>query len=78
MIQKAVQDPLAELILSGKVKDGETVKVAAGPKGLTFNGASGRRRRKPRRHQRIPEEPICLGREVGRQADERSPGASRY
>ena len=24
-IQKAVQDPLAELILSGKVKDGETV-----------------------------------------------------
>ena len=25
VIQKAVQDPLAELILSGKVKDGETV-----------------------------------------------------
>ncbi len=39
-IQKAVQDPLAELILSGKVKDGETVKVsvAAGKKALSFNG----------------------------------------
>jgi ATP-dependent Clp protease ATP-binding subunit ClpB len=40
VIQKAVQDPLAELILSGKVKDGETVKigVAAGKKSLVFNG----------------------------------------
>ena len=37
-IQKAVQDPLAELILSGKVKDGETVEITAGPKGLSFNG----------------------------------------
>jgi ATP-dependent Clp protease ATP-binding subunit ClpB len=33
-IQKAVQDQLAELILSGKVKDGETVHVTAGPEGL--------------------------------------------
>jgi ATP-dependent Clp protease ATP-binding subunit ClpB len=39
-IQKAVQDPLAELILSGKVKDGEavTVSVAPGKQGLAFNG----------------------------------------
>ncbi|MDC7789375.1 ATP-dependent chaperone ClpB [Rhodoplanes sp. TEM] len=37
-IQKAVQDPLAELILSGKVKDDETVKVTAGKSGLAFNG----------------------------------------
>ena len=39
-IQKAVQDPLAELILSGKVKDGETVKVGVAPgrKSLAFNG----------------------------------------
>src|SRR5919199_4887297 len=29
VIQKAVQDPLAELILSGKIMDGETVKVSA-------------------------------------------------
>jgi ATP-dependent Clp protease ATP-binding subunit ClpB len=39
-IQKAVQDPLAELILSGKVKDGEavSVSVAPGKQGLAFNG----------------------------------------
>ncbi|MBS0533930.1 MAG: ATP-dependent chaperone ClpB [Proteobacteria bacterium] len=38
VIQKAVQDPLAEMILSGTVKDGETVNVSAGKQGLTFNG----------------------------------------
>ena len=38
VIQKAVQDPLAELILSGKIKDGEKVAVSAGKQGLTFNG----------------------------------------
>ena len=37
-IQKAVQDPLAELILSGKIKDGEKVSISAGKQGLTFNG----------------------------------------
>ncbi len=37
-IQKAVQDPLAELILSGKVKDGEHVAISADKKGITFNG----------------------------------------
>jgi ATP-dependent Clp protease ATP-binding subunit ClpB len=37
-IQKAVQDPLAELILSGKVKDGEHVAISADKKGVTFNG----------------------------------------
>jgi ATP-dependent Clp protease ATP-binding subunit ClpB len=34
VIQKAVQDPLAELLLSGDVKDGDTVEVTAGPDGL--------------------------------------------
>jgi len=34
VIQKNVQDPLAELILSGEIKDGETVPVHAGPMGL--------------------------------------------
>jgi ATP-dependent Clp protease ATP-binding subunit ClpB len=29
-----VQDPLAELILSGEIRDGETVPVHAGPMGL--------------------------------------------
>jgi ATP-dependent Clp protease ATP-binding subunit ClpB len=38
VIQKFVQDPLAEMILSGQVKDGEKVVISAGKKGLTFNG----------------------------------------
>jgi ATP-dependent Clp protease ATP-binding subunit ClpB len=45
VIQKSVQDPLAELILSGKVKDGETVKVSVAPgkKALAFNGEAAER-----------------------------------
>ena len=39
VIQKSVQDPLAELILSGKIKDGEKVAISAGKQGLVFNGA---------------------------------------
>jgi ATP-dependent Clp protease ATP-binding subunit ClpB len=39
-IQKSVQDPLAELLLSGKIKDGEKVKITAGRDGLVFNGAA--------------------------------------
>jgi ATP-dependent Clp protease ATP-binding subunit ClpB len=38
MIQKFVQDPLAELILSGRVKDGAKVAISATKFGLTFNG----------------------------------------
>ncbi len=38
VIQKSVQDPLAEMILSGAIKDGEKVAVSAGKQGLTFNG----------------------------------------
>jgi ATP-dependent Clp protease ATP-binding subunit ClpB len=34
VIQKNVQDALAELILSGAVKDGDHVPVTAGPLGL--------------------------------------------
>ncbi|MDB5591388.1 ATP-dependent chaperone ClpB [Enterovirga sp.] len=34
VIQKSVQDPLAEMILSGSILDGETVPVRAGPLGL--------------------------------------------
>jgi ATP-dependent Clp protease ATP-binding subunit ClpB len=37
-IQKNVQDPLAELILSGEIGDGETVKIGAGPQGLVMGG----------------------------------------
>ena len=37
-IQKSVQDPLAEMILAGKIKDGEKVNVSGDKLGLTFNG----------------------------------------
>jgi ATP-dependent Clp protease ATP-binding subunit ClpB len=40
VIQKSVQDPLAELILSGRIKDGEKVVISAGRDGLAFNGAA--------------------------------------
>ncbi|OFW98844.1 MAG: ATP-dependent chaperone ClpB [Alphaproteobacteria bacterium RIFCSPHIGHO2_12_FULL_63_12] len=47
VIQKELQDPLADLILAGKVKDGETLAVSAGPSGLTVNGetANGKAKR---------------------------------
>jgi ATP-dependent Clp protease ATP-binding subunit ClpB len=38
VIQKHVQDPLAELILSGRIKDGDKVAISATKFGLTFNG----------------------------------------
>ncbi|MDF1708830.1 MAG: ATP-dependent chaperone ClpB [Paracoccaceae bacterium] len=34
VIQRALQDPLAEMLLAGDVKDGATVPVSAGPDGL--------------------------------------------
>jgi ATP-dependent Clp protease ATP-binding subunit ClpB len=41
VIQKALQDPLAEKILAGEIHDGETVVIGAGPQGLTI-GAQGK------------------------------------
>ncbi|MGB3271525.1 MAG: ATP-dependent chaperone ClpB, partial [Xanthobacteraceae bacterium] len=38
VIQRSVQDPLAEMILAGEVRDGDHVEIGAGPGGLTFNG----------------------------------------
>ncbi|WGS19692.1 MULTISPECIES: ATP-dependent chaperone ClpB [unclassified Bradyrhizobium] len=38
VIQRAVQDPLAEMILAGDVRDGSEVKISATKAGLTFNG----------------------------------------
>jgi ATP-dependent Clp protease ATP-binding subunit ClpB len=38
VIQRSLQNPLAELILEGRVKEGETVQVSAGPDGLVING----------------------------------------
>jgi ATP-dependent Clp protease ATP-binding subunit ClpB len=39
-IQRTLQDPLARLILEGKVGEGDTVKVDAGDGGLLINGAA--------------------------------------
>ena len=38
VIQKQVQDPLAEQILSGGVKDGDTVNVSVRDGAITING----------------------------------------
>ncbi|WP_076866607.1 ATP-dependent chaperone ClpB [Bradyrhizobium mercantei] len=38
VIQRSVQDPLAEMILAGEVRDGSQVKLSATKAGLTFNG----------------------------------------
>jgi ATP-dependent Clp protease ATP-binding subunit ClpB len=38
VIQRSLQNPLAGLILEGGVKEGETVRVSAGPDGLVING----------------------------------------
>ncbi|MEM7498877.1 MAG: ATP-dependent chaperone ClpB [Pseudomonadota bacterium] len=36
VVQKSLQDPLAELILAGRLKDGDTLTVSAGDDGLVF------------------------------------------
>ena len=38
VIQKSVQDPLAEALLAGRIHDGEAVPVRVGPEGLTVGG----------------------------------------
>jgi ATP-dependent Clp protease ATP-binding subunit ClpB len=38
VIQKCIQDPLAGMILSGQIRDGEKVLISAGRQGLSFNG----------------------------------------
>jgi ATP-dependent Clp protease ATP-binding subunit ClpB len=40
VIQKSLQDPLAELTLEGAIKAGDTVKVSANKKGLVINGTA--------------------------------------
>jgi ATP-dependent Clp protease ATP-binding subunit ClpB len=44
VIQRHVQDPLAERILAGAVKDGETVEITAGTDRLLFTGVNGETR----------------------------------
>jgi ATP-dependent Clp protease ATP-binding subunit ClpB len=38
VIQKSLQDPLANMILEGKIKDGETVKATVKDGKLALNG----------------------------------------
>ena len=38
MIQRRLQDPLAQLLLEGKIADGAKVKVSASKTGLTIDG----------------------------------------
>lgn len=40
VIQKKLQDPLAELLLAGNIIDGETLVISADDQGLTINGTS--------------------------------------
>jgi ATP-dependent Clp protease ATP-binding subunit ClpB len=40
VIQKSLQDPLARLILEGRIRDGDGVEVDAGDGGLLINGAA--------------------------------------
>ncbi len=38
VIQRQLQDPLAEMLLAGDILDGSTVTVTAGPEGLIVGG----------------------------------------
>ncbi|REC57335.1 ATP-dependent chaperone ClpB [Rhodosalinus sediminis] len=52
VIQKALQDPLAEMLLGGEVKDGDVIPVSAGADGLLIGDRVGRSDRQP------PEEAV--------------------
>ncbi|MFA6968199.1 ATP-dependent chaperone ClpB [Bosea sp. (in: a-proteobacteria)] len=46
-IQKSVQDPLAELLLAGKIVDGETVPVTVGPASLMLGDIAAVKEKRP-------------------------------
>jgi ATP-dependent Clp protease ATP-binding subunit ClpB len=39
-IQRSLQDPLARLILEGRIREGEEIRVDAGEGGLSINGTA--------------------------------------
>ncbi len=47
VIQRALQDPLAELLLAGDVKDGDAIEVSAGAEGLIIGDRIGSSNRQP-------------------------------
>ena len=53
VIQRALQNPLAEALLAGEIKDGETVPVTAGAEGSDY--------RRPTGHVRSPKPGRCCG-----------------
>ncbi len=38
VIQRRLQDPLAQMLLEGRISDGAIIKVSAGKNGLIING----------------------------------------
>ncbi|MEM8776681.1 MAG: hypothetical protein AAGF53_16730, partial [Pseudomonadota bacterium] len=49
VIQKALQDPLAEALLAGDILDGATVQVSAGAEGLIIGDRVGSTNKEPPR-----------------------------
>jgi ATP-dependent Clp protease ATP-binding subunit ClpB len=47
VIQKALQDPLAEMLLGGEVTEGDVLPVSAGADGLHIGDRVGRSDREP-------------------------------
>src|SRR6202047_5156095 len=50
VIQRELQNPLAEKILAGEIRDGDTVKVTASPLGLLIHPATHTEEAEPERH----------------------------
>jgi ATP-dependent Clp protease ATP-binding subunit ClpB len=50
VIQRELQNPLAEKILAGEIRDGDTVRVTASPRGLLLQPVRHDEDRKVQRH----------------------------
>jgi len=50
VIQRELQNPLAEKILAGEVRDGDTVQVTASPLGLLLQPVRGEEEMETQRH----------------------------
>jgi ATP-dependent Clp protease ATP-binding subunit ClpB len=50
VLQRALQNPLAEMLLAGDVMDGDTIKVSAGAEGLLIGDRVSRSNRQPPEH----------------------------
>jgi len=54
VIQKEVQDPLAEMILAGEIADGQTVTISADRSGILIDGRAVGRGRAPAEEREEP------------------------